>query len=127
MLVDVADAPETGNFTSPAVLARGDLLVAVSTGGTSPVLARRIRDAIGEMYGSEYAQVLAIMGAVRQKQLTDSPNRTYNKRIFEQLADSDLPRLCRTADVVGIDRLLTVVAGSGSTLAELGITLKEPS
>jgi precorrin-2 dehydrogenase/sirohydrochlorin ferrochelatase len=126
-LVDVVDAPELGTVVSPAVVARGDLLIAVSTGGAAPAMARRIRDEIGSRYGSEYAPVLAILGAVRQKLLTDSPKRAYNNRIFEHLAASDLPRLCRERDLAAIDRLLVEAAGDGYTLAELGLSAKDLS
>jgi precorrin-2 dehydrogenase / sirohydrochlorin ferrochelatase len=127
LLVDVVDAPDAGTFVSPAVVARGNLLIAVSTGGASPAMARRIRDEIAEHYGSEYAQVLEILAAVRQKLLTESPKKAYNNRIFEHLASSDLPRLCREGDAAAIDRLLGEVAGSGYTLAELGLSAKDLS
>ena len=44
--VNVADRPAEGDFALPSVLRRGRLQVAVSTGGASPTLARRIRDAL---------------------------------------------------------------------------------
>lgn len=123
-LVDVVDAPETGSFTSPAVLQRGDLTIAVSTNGAAPVLARQLRDELALRYGGEYATVVAIMAAVRQKLLTDCANKAYNNRIFEHLAASDLPRFCRDGDIAAIDRLLGELAGSGYSLAELGLTVK---
>jgi precorrin-2 dehydrogenase/sirohydrochlorin ferrochelatase len=123
-LVDVVDAPETGSFTSPAVLQRGDLTIAVSTNGAAPVLARQLRDELALHYGGEYARVVAIMAAVRQKLLTDCANKAYNSRIFEHLAVSDLPRFCRDGDNAAIDRLLGEIAGNGYSLAELGLTAK---
>jgi len=127
VLVDVVDAPEAGTFVSPAVVARGHLLIAVSTCGAAPAMARRIRDEIGSQYGCEYALVLEILAALRQKLLTDSPKRAYNSRIFEYLASSELPRFCREADTAAIDRLLGEAAGSGYTLAELGLSAKDLS
>ncbi len=123
-LVNVVDAPEAGSFTSPAVLQRGDLTIAVSTNGAAPVLARQLRDELALRYGGEYARVVAIMAAVRQKLLTDCANKAYNNRIFEHLAVSDLPRFCRDDDHAAIDRLLGEIAGNGYSLAELGLTAK---
>lgn len=123
-LVDVVDAPETGSFTSPAVLQRGELTIAVSTNGAAPVLARQLRDELALRYGGEYARVVAIMAAVRQKLLTDGANKAYNNRIFEHLAASDLPRFCRDDDHAAIDRLLGEIAGNGYSLSELGLTAK---
>ena len=45
MLCNVADVPELCNFILPAVHREGPIAVAVSTGGASPALAKRLRDA----------------------------------------------------------------------------------
>src|SRR5690606_28360054 len=47
LLVSVASEPERGSVILPSTLRRGRLLVSVSTSGTSPILACRIRDRIG--------------------------------------------------------------------------------
>ena len=124
VLVDVVDDPASGNFISPAVLKRGGLTIAVSTEGAAPVLARQIRDAIAAEYGDEYALVVQLLAAVRQKLLTESHNRPYNNRIFEALAASELPKYCREGDVAAINRLLGEAVGNGCTLAQLGLTAK---
>lgn len=126
-LVEVVDNPIAGTITSPAVVSRGDLQIAVSTGGASPLLARRVRDEIAGRYGDEYGTVLEILRAVRRKLLTETPKRAYYKRIFEQLAASELPRYCRDGDFAAIDRLLGDIAGNGYSLAELGFPAKDLS
>ncbi len=127
VLADIADAPELGSFTSPAVLARGELVIAVSTGGRSPALARRIRDELGSRFGPEYATALAILGAIREKLLTESGNSAYNKKIFNALVDRDLPALLKNQSSDDMDRLLVELFGPGFTLAELGVEEKDPS
>jgi siroheme synthase (precorrin-2 oxidase/ferrochelatase) len=48
-----------------AAVRRGDLLLAVSTGGTSPALAARIRRELAERYGAEYGLLLALLKRLR--------------------------------------------------------------
>ena len=56
-LVNVVDAPELGNFSVPSQIARGDLLITISTGGKSPALARRLGEELAERYGPEYGSI----------------------------------------------------------------------
>lgn len=53
--VNVVDKPSEGDFALPSTLRRGGLQVAVSTGGASPTLARRIRRELEEVFGYEWA------------------------------------------------------------------------
>ena len=55
-LVNVEDVNDLCDFYFTANVRRGDLLIAVSTGGASPTLARRVRDAIGLRFGEEWAE-----------------------------------------------------------------------
>ncbi|HZT52558.1 MAG TPA: NAD(P)-dependent oxidoreductase [Stellaceae bacterium] len=54
VLVHVEDAPLLSDAAAAAVLRRGDLTVAVSTGGTSPALAVQVRDFLGGLFGPEW-------------------------------------------------------------------------
>jgi precorrin-2 dehydrogenase / sirohydrochlorin ferrochelatase len=64
--VNVADRPVEGDFAVPSTLRRGGLQVAVSTGGASPTLARRIRGELEEVFGPEWAGVVEELEAVRR-------------------------------------------------------------
>ncbi|MFO8101241.1 MAG: bifunctional precorrin-2 dehydrogenase/sirohydrochlorin ferrochelatase [Dehalococcoidia bacterium] len=67
MLINVVDVPSLSNFIVPSYLKRGDLTVAVSTGGKSPALARRIRSCLEEEFGPEYADLIAVAEEVRSE------------------------------------------------------------
>ena len=64
--INVADRPSEGDFAVPSTLRRGGLQVAVSTGGASPVLARRIRNELEASFGPEWAGVVEELEAVRK-------------------------------------------------------------
>jgi precorrin-2 dehydrogenase / sirohydrochlorin ferrochelatase len=63
--VNVADRPAEGDFALPSVLRRGGLQVAVSTGGASPTLARRVRAGLEASFAPEWAGIVARYGAAR--------------------------------------------------------------
>jgi precorrin-2 dehydrogenase/sirohydrochlorin ferrochelatase len=65
--INVADRPSEGDFAVPSALRRGGLQVAVSTGGASPTLARRIRDQLEEAFGSEWDGVVEELETVRRR------------------------------------------------------------
>jgi precorrin-2 dehydrogenase / sirohydrochlorin ferrochelatase len=64
--VNVADKPCEGDFALPSTLRRGRLQVAVSTGGASPTLARRIRDELEEAFGPGWASIVEELNAARR-------------------------------------------------------------
>lgn len=67
ILANVVDVPELGNFSVPAQVKRGDLLLTVSTGGKSPVLAKRLRQELAKLYGEEYGEYLNLLDKVRRE------------------------------------------------------------
>ena len=67
ILVNVVDTPNLSNFIVPSHLRRGDLTIAVSTGGRSPALAYRIREELENIFGDDYAALLALVGRVRSE------------------------------------------------------------
>lgn len=66
VLVNVVDRPERCDFIVPSVLQRGELQIAVSTGGRSPALAREIRRRLESLFGPEYAALVARAGQARR-------------------------------------------------------------
>ena len=74
VLVNVMDDVEHCDFAAPAVVRRGDLVIAVGTGGRSPALARRLREELSERFGPEWAEVLEVLGRVREESLRAFPD-----------------------------------------------------
>ena len=66
VLVNVADDPAHCDFIAPAVVRRGGLTVAISTGGRSPAFARYVRERLETALGEEYGLVLDLVAGVRR-------------------------------------------------------------
>ncbi|MBI3635099.1 MAG: bifunctional precorrin-2 dehydrogenase/sirohydrochlorin ferrochelatase [Candidatus Rokubacteria bacterium] len=92
--VNAADEPELCDFILPSVLRRGDLVVAVTTGGASPALARTVRERLEAVLGEEYGELAAVAAEVRRELRRDTvrPDATT---WCEALADDDLRRFVR--------------------------------
>ena len=87
---NIADVPDLCTFTVPAVMERGELTVAVSTGGASPALARRIRERLEDELGPEFAALAEIMKELRNRVLEQGLPSDANKQLFFKIVDSDL-------------------------------------
>jgi len=121
--VNLADSAEGSDFLLPATLSRGDLRVAVSTGGHSPALAAQVRDLLAEQIGPEWETVLEIASGLRRKRLTLSKKPEYNQKVLRQLIDGGLPSLISGGNAEAVDALLDRLLGKGFSLADLGICL----
>ena len=78
-LVNVVDRPEHCDFIVPAVLRRGELQIAVSTGGRSPAIAREIRRRLERFFGPEYGELISRAGEARRRAREKA--RTATERI----------------------------------------------
>ncbi len=94
-LINVVDDPPHCNFILPAVVRRGDLNIAISTGGSSPALARRIREELETEFGPEYDEFTAILGEVRRVLLSNYPPGEERLNAALQLVDSDLKEVLK--------------------------------
>lgn len=90
VLLNVVDHPTLCDFIVPAVLNRGDLAVAVSTSGSSPALAARIRSDIDRALGPEYDRALAIFSRLRRRLRAKPLAAAERRRILVNLAASEL-------------------------------------
>ena len=123
-LLNVVDRPEWCTFIVPSVARRGDLTVAVSTGGGSPALARRVREEIEDGLGPEYELALDILSRLRRHLRAQAMSSAERQRILSDLVASDLLERLRAADAAGVDRLLARHVGGAVSLASLGAELR---
>jgi len=119
--INVIDVPELCTFISPAVVKRGDLQIAISTGGASPAFAARLRRALENQFGPEYALTLEVLRAARRRLHADEIDPADRMRRLKELANSALPDAIAAGDVAGIERILAIHLGEGVSLASLGL------
>ncbi|MBI4551614.1 MAG: bifunctional precorrin-2 dehydrogenase/sirohydrochlorin ferrochelatase [Candidatus Latescibacteria bacterium] len=100
LLVNVVDAPRLCRFIMPAVVRRGDLCIAISTGGTSPAMAQRIRQQLEHRFGPEYAILLDILGSYRAEMKERYPDDFEQRQaLWENLVHADLLDLIRGGQI----------------------------
>jgi len=119
ILCNIADRPEVCNFILPSIVRRGDLVITISTSGKSPALAKHLRQKMETQFGREYADFLLLMGAIRQKLLSQAHEPEAHKALFNQLIDSDLIQLMQAGKTEEINSLLYKVLGEGYKIEAL--------
>jgi precorrin-2 dehydrogenase/sirohydrochlorin ferrochelatase len=85
--VNTASSPTEGDFTLPAVLRRGELTLAVGTGGASPALARRIREKWEAEFDAAFAEWVRVLAEVRAEALVRIADETCRRELLDSLAD----------------------------------------
>jgi precorrin-2 dehydrogenase/sirohydrochlorin ferrochelatase len=84
--VNAATEPESGDFVLPSVVRRSDFVLAVSTGGAAPALARNVCDRLAGQFDDafdEWAALLAELRPVVMQRVADAAQR---RELFERLA-----------------------------------------
>lgn len=120
--VNIVDAPELCTFIVPAQVRRGDLTVAISTGGASPALARRLREDLERRFGPEYGPYLVLLQEVRERVLAARRGHPGNAALFLRLVDSPLQKALARNDRKEARRILEEILGEvlpPAVLAEL--------
>jgi precorrin-2 dehydrogenase / sirohydrochlorin ferrochelatase len=109
ILINAVDQPADCTFIVPSILKRGDLIIAVSTSGKSPAMAKKIREDLENRYGHEYETFLILLGKLREEILKKGSSQGENKGIFEGLVNSPILEMIRKEEWEGIAVLLSEI------------------
>ena len=104
VLVNMVDDIPNCDWAAPAVVRRGDLVLAIGTGGASPAAARLIRERLESEFGGEWTEILRIVAEVRRETLAALPEFGVRARRWHEALDLD-------------EAAALVRAGRGSELA----------
>ncbi len=85
ILVNVADCPELCDFILPSILDRTPIVVAISSGGKSPILARQLRARLETLIPPTYGQLADLVGRYRTKVQAKFPKISMRRRFWESV------------------------------------------
>ena len=88
--VNVADDPEGSTAIIPALMRSGDLAIAITTGGASPVVSRRIRDDLEDRFGPGWAGLIDLLADSRDALIAAHPDIATRRAAVEGLIDSGI-------------------------------------
>ena len=95
VLLNSADRPDQCDFQVPAKIRRGDLLIAVSTGGASPALSTQIKHRLYLEFGPEYGVLVDLLANIR-RQVVGSPwESETNRELFQRILEQPLQEMIR--------------------------------
>jgi uroporphyrin-III C-methyltransferase/precorrin-2 dehydrogenase/sirohydrochlorin ferrochelatase len=88
--VNVVDRPELSTFIVPAIVDRGDVVVAIGTGGLAPVLARRLRARIEALLPARIGELAGLMGRYRARLAAAVRTYAARRRFWERVVDGPI-------------------------------------
>jgi precorrin-2 dehydrogenase/sirohydrochlorin ferrochelatase len=102
ILVNSAGEPDSSDFVLPAVIRRGEFVLAIGTGGAAPALAQRVREQLEIAFDRAFGEWVALLGELRptiRQRIDDADRRAA---IYHALSDWAWLEQIRTA---GADRV----------------------
>src|ERR1700723_2504670 len=123
--VNVVDDREASRFIVPAIIDRDPVLVAISTGGASPVLARRLRERLEAIIPKRLGNLAVWLQALRRAARRRLPGIDARRRFFEHVVDGAAARRFVEGDTHGAEKLAQqlLARASGSAPESGEVTL----
>lgn len=110
-LVNVVDDTPRCNFIAPAILRKGDLTIAISTGGKAPALAVRLKEQLQREIGPEVERFLELVGQLREPLSQHVPDLETRKALWYELVDSDALNLLAQGDEPAARETISKIVG----------------
>ena len=107
--VNVVDSVHLSNFTLPAVIDKGQLLITLSTGGNLPALSSKLRQNLEEEFGVEYDRFLKVMKKIRPKIIAKIDDPQERKQIFRKLADENIIKKFSDSRSDGLKKIKEII------------------
>jgi len=89
-LLNVVDVPMHCNFIAPSIVKRGDLTIAISSGGASPAFAKAIRKELEKKYGNEFSGYLRFIKKIRIEAKSRIKENKAREKFLKSLASDKI-------------------------------------
>jgi precorrin-2 dehydrogenase/sirohydrochlorin ferrochelatase len=106
IILNSADDPVGSDFHVPAHFRRGEMLVTVSTSGSSPALSKQIREWLEQEIGQEYEAVVGFLAMVRDAVASRGTGSTSHKELFQNLLKIDIVKMIRDGNWFDLQMVL---------------------
>ena len=93
--VNVVDVTHLCEFIVPAIVEKGSIQLAVSTGGKSPALARTLKEDLQKLVGPEYSELNDLLGTLRPEAKKILPTDADRKRFFDGILSRGVLQMLR--------------------------------
>jgi len=100
-LVNVVDTPGECDFIFPAIARKGDVQAAVSTGGASPALARRLKEEIQGSFDEAYGELAAVLKVIRPRAMESITDASARREFLERLASDEFLAVVKSRGAQG--------------------------
>jgi len=111
--VNVVDQPELCSFITPSIIDRSPVLIAISTGGGAPVLARSLRSKLEAFIPASYGQIASAMSRYREQVKARLPDELSRKRFWESIVQGPIAELFFSGQAKQAEIALEEVIASG--------------
>ncbi len=119
-LVNVVDSPKLSDVIVPAIIDRDPIIVAVSSGGKAPVLARQLRTKIETLVPASYGALASLAGKFRDKVKTVFKT-TQDRRYFWESVFEGLPaEMAMRGDEAGAEKIINEQLDQAKTESKNG-------
>jgi uroporphyrin-III C-methyltransferase/precorrin-2 dehydrogenase/sirohydrochlorin ferrochelatase len=91
--VNVVDSPSLCTFIVPAIVDRSPIVIAISSGGSSPILTRKLKEKIETMVPAAYGRLALLLGEYRDKVKLALTHFEKRKRFWESILSGPLQEI----------------------------------
>ena len=119
--VNVMDDLTHSTFIFPAIVDRGDVVVAVGTGGSSPVVARRVREKIESILPARIGDLAAFIGRWRKPMQARLPEMSDRRTFWERVVDGPIGALVLSGRESEAERALNAIEDPIAFASERGL------